>query len=111
MDPNLIAVFIEQAPSLIFGVIIIWFVLKLTERNAKERLDRDEEWRRWLANESQQNREFFREYKVAQNDTTARLAEEIKANTTKLAELTVIMLEHDRRAREFIEVTVKKGTG
>jgi hypothetical protein len=81
-------------------VIIIWFVLERDRRAENERLKRDTEWRQWLESASQQNREFFLGERLARTDATTRLAEEIKQNTIKLAEVAVILTEHDRRARE-----------
>jgi len=93
MTPEIINVLI-QIP--LVGAFI-WFTLRLSDIHQKERTARDAAWQAWLTDQNMQMREFLAEQRSASNGALARLAEEIKSNTTHTAELTGVITRHDER--------------
>lgn len=131
MDPQVAGELIAQAPSLAFGLLIIWFVLRLFDRYDRERskiearfreerMARDEDWRKWLDGQSEAHREFvqthaedarlfFKEYRGAQSKAIGRIAEEVKSNTNALVNLSTLLVDHDKRAQTFMRDVRKSG--
>lgn len=85
------AAIVGTVPSIAVALLFAFFM----ERQRHDHLWTVENLMNTWTSELQKIVEQERE---ARRESTARLAEEIKANTAKLTEITVLITDHDRRA-------------
>lgn len=86
-------VIVNQVPSVAMALLFAWFALRLLERMDNAASRRDDAWR-----------EFLTQEREARKESTARLAEELKENTTSLVMLGQAMDRHDKQVTSAIEV-------
>lgn len=98
--------------------IFIWFILEQQKRSdaaqaARDKAAqdsqaaRDKEWRDFLQAQRNEMKEqdnqwrlFITEQREQNSAATSRLAEEIKANTAQIAQMTGVLIAHDTASRE-----------